>query len=803
VLSVVRMLFYAEARRRWRSWLLLSVLVALTTGLIVAGVSAGHRTAAAFPRFVATHGYDAVAYSSRPLPQLAGLHEVKSVERMLLPANGAPSCACVRTISEDEFSVYVAPTKTLTHVVNLVSGQLPDPSDPDQVLASFPMQDYGVHVGTVIRVPLYATWQRPALGSGVAVAPRGPTVFLHVVGLEAAESDFPGDNGTPEDGLYATSALTRSLGGREIYQWIYYVRLAHGATDLPRFESDAQALGALGSADQDTTAASVASSIHPQAIGWWILAVLAAVVGLIVVAQALARQSRVEAENHGVLRALGLARGQLVLLGLTRTLAIGLVGISAGIGLGVLLSPLTPVGEARLAESSRSFDFDVPVSAIGAAVALVLLLGIALLSDLRTMRAESLGQTRLARPSPIVTWLTSVGVRPSVLIGVRRALERGGGRNSVPIGSAILGSILAVTALCATSVFGASLSHLTASPTLYGQPFDVFLNIYSSPTAPTKMLSDLQHTRGITRITGGFGADVRINGKTVDALAGDPIRGNLLLTTVSGRPPRSSREISLGATTMRELGTHVGLVVAVTAPVPGGGLHTSSFRVVGTTVFPPDFGAGGLGTGAVFTYGGFLGAQCASGRSQASCEQKANEGGGGVYLLRFSRGADGVAARSGVARHFASAISYPVTPSNLVNFGEAVNFPLIFGVVLIVFGITTLVHVLVVSVARRKREVGILRALGFVRRQIAYSVWWQTMTIALVGLLVGVPAGIAVGRSIWQEFARNLGVLPVTIVGPWVLLAVAAGTVVVATVVAIGPAMVAGRSRPDSLLRSE
>ncbi len=83
---------------------------------------------------------------------------------------------------------------------------------------------------------------------------------------------------------------------------------------------------------------------------------------------------------------------------------------------------------------------------------------------------------------------------------------------------------------------------------------------------------------------------------------------------------------------------------------------------------------------------------------------------------------------------------------------------------LIVFGMTTLVHVLVVSVARRRRETGLLRALGFVRRQIAYSVWWQTTTIALVGLVVGVPVGIAVGRAIWQEFARSLGVLPDVVV---------------------------------------
>ena len=184
---------------------------------------------------------------------------------------------------------------------------------------------------------------------------------------------------TPEKDLYATAALARALSGKTIAFSIYYVRLVHGVDDLPKFESDTQALGALGSADQVTPATSVASSIHPQAVGWWILAALSALVGLVVVAQALARQSLVESETHGVLRALGLARREMILLGMARTLTIGIVGVFGGLAVSVLLSPLTPVGEARLAESSRGFTFDPLVAAIGALGALVLLLGLGLL----------------------------------------------------------------------------------------------------------------------------------------------------------------------------------------------------------------------------------------------------------------------------------------------------------------------------------------------------------------------------------------------------------------------------------------
>jgi ABC-type antimicrobial peptide transport system permease subunit len=144
-----------------------------------------------------------------------------------------------------------------------------------------------------------------------------------------------------------------------------------------------------------------------------------------------------------------------------------------------------------------------------------------------------------------------------------------------------------------------------------------------------------------------------------------------------------------------------------------------------------------------------------------------------------------------------------VTPANLVNFGGAVNFPLILGLVLIVFGVATTLHALVVSVTRRRRETGLLKTLGFVRRQVAFAVSWQTTTVALVGIVVGLPVGIALGRAIWHAFARNLGVLPVTVVTAWAIVAVAGGALLVANVLAVGPAVAASRLRPAALLRSE
>ncbi len=69
----VRLVFGAEFRRRWRSWLILAVLIAVVGGLALAATAAGRRTATAFPRFVDDHGYDVLIFNFDPLPQLAKL----------------------------------------------------------------------------------------------------------------------------------------------------------------------------------------------------------------------------------------------------------------------------------------------------------------------------------------------------------------------------------------------------------------------------------------------------------------------------------------------------------------------------------------------------------------------------------------------------------------------------------------------------------------------------------------------------------------------------------------------------------
>jgi len=119
-----------------------------------------------------------------------------------------------------------------------------------------------------------------------------------------------------------------------------------------------------------------------------------------------------------------------------------------------------------------------------------------------------------------------------------------------------------------------------------------------------------------------------------------------------------------------------------------------------------------------------------------------------------------------------------------------------------VFGAATLTHLLVVSVARRRREVGLLKVLGFVNGQVISSVAWQATALAVVGVVIGLPLGVVLGKATWNLFANNLGVVPSAVVPVWFIGALAIGVIVVANLLALAPALAATRVKPAILLRT-
>jgi len=810
-MDALGLIFRTELRRRWRSWLALAILIAIVGGVVMAAAAAGRRTATAFPTFERTHGYDFVAFNGAPTPELARYPSVASITTAPVAYNGQPVCACTHPIDNNNFNVMYVPPRAQSRTVNLVAGRMPDPSSPDEVLASFNLQqDNGVHVGTVMRMRMYAASQSEAVNNatGAGPPPTGPLVSFHVVGIEAAVYEFQAGT-TPLYDVYTTPAFARSVLPKTTSGVIYLVKLRHGAADVDAFKNYVKSLGISTFTSVSTPAALVAGSIHPQAVGWWLLAALAALAGAAVVGQALSRTRRVESDEFPVFVALGLGRRSLVALGLASTLLVGLAGAAGALALAYALSPLAPVGEARLTEPSAGLRFDVPVLLGGALATVAVVLALGLWPSIRAARGER-DVARRPRSSAVVGFLAATGAPPTMVVGVRNALERGRGTAAAPVATALLGAVLAVAALCGTAVFGSSLAHLDATPALFGDAYQVI--VYGTPgTSSTatpqadlhQVITTLERHSGIDRITVATGTPVSIDGVSVQAAAYAAVRGPPLLVAVSGRLPARPGEIALGSSTMRLIGTHAGAVVPVRFASRTGHPHIVPFRVVGTAALPTGVGDGelGLGTGAVLTLGGYEQGECPQGATHQRCV---------VSILRstavLASATHGGAGHAAIERVISADQNYdstPITPTSLVNFGEAVDFPLILGIILAIFGAATLTHLLIVSVGRRRRDMGLLKALGFVSRQVGATVYWQATTVTLVGLVVGVTVGVALGRVVWRAFALNVGVVPEPVVDLWVIVGLGAAVLVGALVLAIGPALAAARARPARLLRVE
>jgi ABC-type antimicrobial peptide transport system permease subunit len=80
---------------------------------------------------------------------------------------------------------------------------------------------------------------------------------------------------------------------------------------------------------------------------------------------------------------------------------------------------------------------------------------------------------------------------------------------------------------------------------------------------------------------------------------------------------------------------------------------------------------------------------------------------------------------------------------------------------------------------------------------------WEATTLAVVGLLVGLPAGIILGRLAWSAVSHNLGigtdvVLPVLALG-----LVVPSTLLLVNLVAYVPARAAAKTRAVAALAAE
>ena len=810
----------ADLRRRWRATLAMALLIGLVCGVVLVSAAGARRTDTAYPRFLSRsraadllvtpaqsgfHGY---------FRALAGLRQVASADavaflQMSLPGPGASPYSDLVAEASPSGGEGVAMNR-----VKVLAGRIFNPAAPHAVMISQALAGRE-HLQPGGTLHLIGYPQR----DGNADVTRAVRLAFRVSAIVVTDDEIvPATHELAEPRVLMSPAFARTrlaqsfnpAGGGS------YVVLRRGAT-AAAFTRQAIALaaryqvGAVQVVHLATQYAAAQRAISPQAAALAIFAALAGLIVLAITGQLLHRQLILDSAEFPILRVLGMSRSSLVALSLARVALVTTSAAVLAVGVAVTASPLMPIGPARFAEPSPGIEINLAILGTGFLIfAIVPLLALAPAAARAAARAAgALGvaePTATLRPSRLAPALGAAGSIPGSL-GVRMALEPGRGRTAVPIRSALAGTTVAIAAVVAAMVFGASFLGLVRTPHQYGQNWAQQLDLQAGSIPASLGARILAKISGLTGYAGGNYGQVSVaaragGGTTVPAIGIDELHGTGFLTLLAGHAPTGPGQIALGPRTLRTLGLHVGQQAEVSANG-----RTSRMRVVGSAVFAAFSMGGGsstdLGTGAA------VAARVLSQPNPPSCGRGTTCY--NFFLLRYQPGTDlpqaasylqAAVTRAGCPKGLCLVTS-DQRPSDIQDYTGVRDTPLLLGAVLGLLAVGTLSHALLAGVRRRYRDLALLKTLGLLRSQLLRVVFWEATTLAAAALAVGVPLGVLAGRWAWVEFADSAGVasqadVPV----PVVLLAVPA-TLLLANLIAAGPGWTAARIPAATVLRSE
>ena len=831
-MAAVLMLVRARLRRRWRSWVALTMLLGVAAGVVMTAAAGARRTDTAYPRFlqwsrsedllVSVDDSQAAAVARLPQVEIGALGIGYNI--FALDKDGYLSPDPARAIGPLDASAFYTFGRP-----RVVAGRNADPDRADEVTVNPALaRTWNVHPGSRVTLRAFSMADQQAVGDGTHPIPpsAGHNRTFVVTGVVAGADDVIDDPRRAITRLNLTPAYSRLYRQAEEGYSGMFVRLKHGAADVPSFEAAVNRLANGGRAasgeggpggltvlinPRSEVTARVQHAIQPEVVALWLFAALVAGTALLIVGQAVSRQLVLEGEDGDTLRALGMSPRQLAAASLAEVALVGFVAALLGLAVAAAASPMMPIGPVALVEPQPGLSFDGAVLGIGAAATVVLLLLRTALPAWRLARGEvaragqAAGRGQGDR-SHVAAALAQAGLPPSTVVGVRMALEPGRGRTAVPVRSSMVGTALAVAAVVAALTFASSLATLVATPRLYGWNWDFQVDNGFNVLSRDQVVGLLGHDPDLASFAGGSYGRVRIQGVEVPAVGLEDLQGSVPLTLSAGRSAAAPDEIVLGAATLARLHRAVGDAVTV----QGEG-RPQRMRVVGRAVFPVlgigDFAPTSLGEGAAMTVAA-LDAVEGSVIAAITPPGQAPTGDLTFALLRFKPGVDAGAAQRRIA---AAVPRYPVgpelirvlTPTDIATYNRIRSTPLLLAAMLALLGVGSLAHALISAVRRRARDLAVLKTLGFVRRQVWAAVAWQATTLVAVALALGVPLGVAAGRWAWELFADQVGVVDEPIVPVLALLLAVPAAVLLANLLAAIPGRVAARVQPALVLRSE
>jgi hypothetical protein len=796
-----------DSRRRWHSLLVLALLVALATAAVLAAAAGARRGQSAVGRLWAgTLPATVTVLANQPGFDWAKVRALPDVSALSMfpvtwgfAVEGAPG-ASAGIQADSEF------TRTIERPV-VLAGRLFVPGRADEVLVTPKfVASYGKSVGDILTLHLASPKQAEVGYDGSSGPPRGPKIRARIVGVirspwGSVNVDGPGQTG----GVLASPALfthyRANIMGTSGQAYINaLVRLKGGAAAIPRFRTDLARVTGRSDIDVWNNRAffgAPASRVTGYEAACLLAFALAAVVAaFFLVGQSVTRYVSATVADLQVLQAVGMTRRQAVASASAAPFLAAVAGATAGVVGAVVASAWMPIGAASIVEPHPGLDVDWLVLGAGWVIGpLLVLTG----SAAAAAAALTVVRQGAQRRSAVAAAAAGAGLPVPVVIGARFAMERGGGRSAVPVRPALVGAVAGVLGVLAAFTLSAGVSDAAAHPARFGQTWQLatFFGLNGQDFGPaSRVLRAAAADRDVIGVD-----DARIGGAqsgqvSIESFTYAPVAGKRLPVVLSaGRMPGKPNEIALAPTTARELRAVTGSIIRLT----GGATTPRAVRVTGIA-FVPAGPHNGYDDGAWLTPAGydriFAGAHYAFKFHAATVALRP---GANVQAVAHRLNAAAAAIKGGRA--------FPFTPPPALPEAQEIKdlelLPLALSAFLALLAIGAVGHALSIAVNRRRHELAVLRALGMTRRQTRMVVATQASVLAMIGLVFGIPLGLALGRNIWRVIA---GFTPLAYHPPlavWALLLIGPIALLAANMLAVWPAHHAARLRTGQELRAE
>jgi ABC-type lipoprotein release transport system permease subunit len=793
-MGAIVMLGRAELRRRWRSVVVLTILVGFVGAVVLALVAGARRTDSSLERFetqsrtsnVEVDVGDASAADIGRFRRSPGVAAAAQLYQFTMVSPGKNSLSVAAQVDDrmgrtvDRARILEGRAANLRRAGEVTIGEQ---------LA----KELHLGVGDRLRFASYSPADIDVLrvDNSRVVPPHGPPVSLRVVGIVRRPLDL-GGRGAAGGVVVPTPAFYERYRNRigTFAGSLLRVR-TRTASDLPRVIATAKRR--FGDADVFSfqnlaiEGQGAQNAIDVASVGLYLAAAVAALAGLVGVGISLSREVALLDAEQLTLSALGAHPRE-------RTLAASAIGIPVAAGGAILAfagayfaSPLFPIGVASQAEPTPGLRMDEFALGVGVVSVVLAVVAITVVAAARVARlSPSRGPVR---PGLAARTVAAVGAPPTLAAGTQFALDRGRYRRALPVRSSLIGSTFGVVVVVAVLVLSGSLDHLVSTPSEYGWTWDVTAGdteavAKGDDCAPVS--TRLTRAPELSAVAAICNGGVEIGGRPVAGWGFRRLSGSIQPKTVKGRAPATPSEVALGADTLARADREVGARVRIAGPQ-----RSLKYRIVGQAVFPSVSDPQPLADGALFTARGL--------------SRLGNVNGGSNLVVRL---APGVTLGEAITRlrpitGTAGTPLTPTVPTEIERVRQIDGLPAALAVFVVVVALVAVGFALVTTVRRRRRELAVLKTLGFSRRQVRATVAWHASTVATIGLVIGIPLGLVAGRVVWLAVADELGVatdptwpvLGVLVVVPAAFLAV--------NVIAMFPAVRAANTRPAAVLRSE